>query len=422
MNLFEKIVILKNAAKTLRLQVAQSFKKPLLFLCESSGLRVLEARKRIFAVNLKIIVKINIIGVILVLLVFVVSCKQKKEADNTLPGMVQTTNIRLSKAQMQLANIVVDTVKERSISNEIIFSGKLVVNENTNLVISSKVAGRVDKLFYKSTGDHINKGDKLYEIYSEELQSAEKEYLLALEKQKKLSTSTNNYSQIIEAAGNKLLLWGMTQTQLEQLKTSGALKNTIAVYSAVSGYVQDVKISEGDYVAAGSAIFKLSDNTSLWIEAQAYTEEMDYIRENAPITYIISAFPDEELKGSISFVNPELEKDSKINLIRVEIANAGDKYKPGMMAEVKLKTIEKKAITVPVNAVLVDSKGSSVWVENADSTFEVRMVTTGIRNSDKVEIVSGLKENERVVTSGAYLLNSEYIFKNGANPMEGMKM
>ena len=86
------------------------------------------------------------------------------------------------------------------------------------------------------------------------------------------------------------------------------------------------------------------------------------------------------------------------------------------------ETIEKKAITVPVNAVLVDSKGSAVWVQNADSTFEVRMVTTGIRNSDKVEIVSGLKENERVVTSGDYLLNSEYIFKNGANPMAGMKM
>lgn len=366
--------------------------------------------------------KFNIIAITLLLLIFAVSCKQKKAVDNSISNMEQSTNIKLSKAQMQLANIIVDTVKENTISNEIIFSGKLVVNENTNKVISSKVAGRVDKLNFKSTGDLIKKGDILYEIYSEDLQSAQKEYLLALEKQKKLNSSTNDYSLIIDAAENKLLLWGMSSAQIEQLKNSGSEKNTVPVYSAVSGYIQDIKINEGDYIMAGSTVFKLSDNSTLWLEAQAYSDELEYIKESAPITYIISAFPDEELKGTISFVNPELEKDSKINLIRVEISNTANKYKPGMMAEVKLKTNEKKAITVPVNAVLVNSKGSTVWMQNADSTFEVRMVTTGIRNSDEVEITSGLKENERVVTSGAYLLNSEYILKNGSDPMAGMKM
>ena len=93
-----------------------------------------------------------------------------------------------------------------------------------------------------------------------------------------------------------------------------------------------------------------------------------------------------------------------------------------MMAVVKLKTDQKKAITVPANAVLFNDNGSTVWVQNAHSTFEVRMVTTGIRNADEIEITSGLEINERVVTSGAYLLNSEFILKNGADPMAGMKM
>jgi len=366
--------------------------------------------------------KINLVAIVFLFLILAVSCKQKKEVDNSTSNMEQPSGIKLSKAQMQLANIIVDTVKENTISNEIIFSGKLVVNENTKKVISSKVSGRVDKLNFKSTGDLINKGDTLYEIYSEDLQSAQKEYLLALEKQKKLSTTTNDFSSIIDAAGNKLLLWGMSSAQIEQLKNTATVKNTVPVYSTVSGYIQDIKISEGDYVMAGSTVYNLSDNSSLWLEAQAYSDELEYIKESAPITYIISALPDEELKGTISFVNPELEKDSKINLIRVEISNTANKYKPGMMAEVKLKTNEKKAITVPLNAVLVDSKSSSVWIQNADSTFEVRMVMTGIRNSVEVEITSGLKENERVVISGAYLLNSEYILKNGSDPMAGMKM
>lgn len=356
------------------------------------------------------------------MILLVMSCKQKQVSDNAMANMEVKQGFKLSKAQIQLANIKVDTARIKKISEEIIFSGKLVVNENTTEVISSWVAGRIDKLNFKSVGDQINKGDVLYEIYSEDLQSAQKEYLLAIEKQKKLGNGVNDYTQFIDAAKNKLLLYGLTEKQIEQIKNNGSVKNTLSVYSKVTGYIQDLKINEGDYVMTGSTVFKISDNSSLWIEAQVYSDEMNKIKKSTPITYVISAFPNEKLKGVISFVNPELEKDSKINMIRVDINNNNDKYKPGMMAEVMLKTSEKNAISIPVNAVIVDSKGSSVWVQDSTGNFEVRMVTTGIRNSDEVEITSGLKENEKVVISGAYLLNSEYILKIGANPMAGMKM
>lgn len=366
--------------------------------------------------------KIAIVTTLILLIMFVVSCKQKKADETNLPDIVQSKGIILNKAQMQLANIKVETIKTSEIGKEIIFSGKLVVNENTTKIISTKVSGRIDKLFFKASGNLVNKGEMLYEIYSEDLISAQKEYLLAIEKQKKLGSTKNDITSFIESAKNRLLQYGLTETQIDQIEISRKVRSTIAISSPVSGYVRELKINEGDYEMQGSAIFELSDYSSLWIEAQAYPDEMEFVREQAPVTYVVTAFPNDELKGTISFINPEIEQKSQINLIRVEIANSSKKYKPGMMAEVKLETNLKSALTLPSNALIVDAKGSSVWVQDSAGTFNIRMVTVGIRNPDRVEITSGIKENEKVVISGAYLLNSEYILKNGSDPMAGMKM
>lgn len=109
-------------------------------------------------------------------------------------------------------------------------------------------------------------------------------------------------------------------------------------------------------------------------------------------------------------------------LIRVEIRNPQGKIKPGLMAEIKMTYDMKKAVVVPSNAVITDSRGSSVWILDSTGYFNIRMVATGIKNSRSVEIISGLKPGEQVVTSGVYLLNSEYILKKGLDPMSGMNM
>ncbi|MEI6765308.1 MAG: efflux RND transporter periplasmic adaptor subunit [Bacteroidota bacterium] len=355
-------------------------------------------------------------------LMITASCSRKKVTEEAVPGMASGQGISLSKVQMQLANIKTAVVKLEKIGEETTFSGKLVVDQNTTQVITSKVKGRIDKLYLKTTGDMIKKGDLLYDIYSEDLVSAQKEYILALEKQKKLGGSGNDYSQFIESAKNKLLLYGLSGKQLEQLKASAKVINTISIQSDVSGYILEVNAREGDYVMPGSLIFQLADYSTLWIEAQTYTSDIGSIRENATVNWVVDAFPDEVMPGKISFLNPELERSSSISLIRVNIGNAGNKYKPGMMAEVRLKSNEKDAIALPVDAVIEEANSSTVWVQDADGMFNVRMVTTGIRNSDRIEIISGLAVGEKVVISGSYLLNSEYILKNGSNPMDGMKM
>jgi len=121
-------------------------------------------------------------------------------------------------------------------------------------------------------------------------------------------------------------------------------------------------------------------------------------------------------------MNPEINPDTRINLIRVTIPNPGNQLKPGMPAYVVMKNSQRNSLSLPVDAVIRDSRGASVWVQIKGNKFKYKMVEIGSEGNDRVEIKSGLKDGDIVVISGAYLLNSEYIFKIGSNPMEGMKM
>lgn len=334
----------------------------------------------------------------------------------------QKKGIKLSTEQKTLANLKVDTVRISKISKEITLTGTVVIDQSTAEKISARVSGRIDKLYFKTVGEHIKKGDKVFDLYSPDLLAAEQEYLLALEKKKLFEQSINSSKGIINAAKNRLLLLGLSDSQILQLAKNKKPQSSVTIFSLVSGTISDIGIKEGDYVNEGTGIYLLSDLSKIWVEVQVYTNEMQYISRSDQVAIYPEAFPDETLEGTVTFINPELQENSRINLVRVEVDNKKMLLKPGMKAYVILKTEEKEAIALPKDAVLRDAEHSIIWIEKEDGNLEPRMVETGIENKYSIEIISGLEQGERVVVSGAYLLNSEFIFKKGIEPMAGMKM
>ena len=159
--------------------------------------------------------------------------------------------------------------------------------------------------------------------------------------------------------------------------------------------------------------------SNLWAEAQVYTSQLAEIDRNSIATVQIPDFDGKELKGEIEFINPEINPDTRINLIRISIPNPGNRLKPGMPVYVLLKSPERKTLSLPINAVIRDGKGATAWIQTATNTFKSVMVQTGLESDDRIEIRSGIKSGDIVVISGAYLLHSEYIFKKGADPMAG---
>jgi Cu(I)/Ag(I) efflux system membrane fusion protein len=340
-----------------------------------------------------------------------------------LTGSTHANRIQLTAAQQELAGIQVDTVREEYTGEEKVISGTVTTDENASREFSARSAGRIRRLFVRTTGEQVRIGQPLYSLYSEDLQEAEKEYLLAKEQQQKIHNPDVDYHALIGAAENKLRLWGLTSAQITALAKSGKVSATTTITSTLGGTVSELNVHEGDYVSEGTTILKTQGLGSLWVEAQLYADEANELHMGQQVSVSVPDLNGRTIPGKVSFINPELSDESKVDLIRVSIANPDRLLRPGMQANV-LTGGGNRAVAVPASAIITSGKGSLVWVKNKDGSFSARMVKLGKGNNQYVEATAGLSRGEVVVTTGAFLLNSEAIFRNGSEQggMAGMKM
>lgn len=325
--------------------------------------------------------------------------------------------ITLSDEQMQLGNIQTDTLGHSIMGDKLVLTATLNFDEMKVNTVSARITGRIDKLYFKNTGDFVIKGDHLFDLYSEELNTAKQEYLAALERQQTLGNSIIDFKQLLQSAKNKLLLWGVSEGQIDALARTKKFSPLTAFYSTASGYITELPVKEGQYVTEGSQVVRLADLSTLWAEAQVYASQLASIDYKGIATVQLPDMPGKEITGKVTFANPEISAGTRINLLRVAIPNTNNQLKPGMPAYVLLKSNAGNAMTLPVDAVLRDGQTSTVWLKTGSNAFKRKMIETGAENGDRIEIKSGLQNGDVVVVSGAYLLNSEYIFKKGSEPM-----
>ena len=330
--------------------------------------------------------------------------------------------LQLSDQQIQLGNITVDTIGNSIYGDETVLTATINFNQQLNSTVSSRVMGRIERLNFKNVGDYVAKGQKLFDIYSEELNNAKQEYILAIERQKELDNSIIDFQQLIQSSRNKLQLWGMSNAQINELSKFKNAPTTTSFYSNASGYITSLDVKEGEYVMEGGTVVHLADMSTLWVEAQVYTSELSKIDPHGTAIVRIPGMPGKQFEGRIEFVNPEINIETRINLLRITIPNANNHLKPGMPAYVYIKGTQRNAISLPIDAVLRDGKGATVWIKTGKNTFKSKMVQVGLEVDDRIEITGGLIVGDVVVTTGTYLINSEYIFKMGTNPMEGHDM
>jgi membrane fusion protein, copper/silver efflux system len=319
--------------------------------------------------------------------------------------------LMLSESQIALGNIKTMRIKTGSAGSNTILTGKLVLDETQTDVISSRAAGRVEKLYLKENGQTIKKGQPLYELYSEELLTLQREYLLALKQNQELGKENPRFASFLEAAKKKLLLYGLTEGQIRTLARTEQLSPRVTFVAPASGVVTEVAAAEGQYVAEGSVLYRLGKLGKIWVEAELYPQEVASVKEGDLINVSVEGFGQEPVTAKVTFISPEFRAGSQVVILRAELPNANDQYLPGMQASVMIKNANETALTLPTDAVIRDEKGAHVWVQSGKDTFKAKMVTIGEESADNVAILSGLKENDKVVVSGAYLLYSEFVLK-----------
>lgn len=326
--------------------------------------------------------------------------------------------LTLGPEQILLANIKTTEVGGHSLDATRILNGRIVENESSKVMVSSRAGGRIEVLMVKEEGIRVKKGQPLMKIYSEELAALQEELKIA-HAQYKAFPENERFKNIYEAAVHKLKLFGLTPSQIHTMETGSEDSPLVTIYSPASGIVTRLNVKEGNYVNTGEAIMQVEDLSELWVEIEVYPNELDLVKKGTEVIAFFPATGKESFSLKVDFTSPELIPGTQLTKIRASLKNPRELLQPGSQAIIYLKSAQNSSETlvIPLNAVIQEEKGAHVWVETEEGKFEPRAIKPGIQGKEQIEVLDGLDRGEKLVVSGAYLLYSEYILKRGKHPI-----
>ncbi|EIJ37763.1 MAG: efflux RND transporter periplasmic adaptor subunit [Flavobacteriaceae bacterium] len=315
--------------------------------------------------------------------------------------------IKMSDNAMALANIQTTIVGNISGTddNKITLSGKIMANEEANAVQASYFEGRIEKLNVNFTGEEVRKGQLLATIYAPTLVAAQQELLTA-------SDLKESQPGLYKAVRNKLKLWKLSESQIDQIESSGKVRENFPIYATVSGTVSQKMAEEGDYVKQGQPIVKVSDLGTVWAMFDAYERQISQLKEGQKVTITSNAYPNKEFEASVSFIDPTLNTKSRTVSVRATLNNKENLLKPGMFVTAKVAMTKgntmESAISIPATAVMWTGERSLVYVKTNpnEPVFEMQEVTLGTKNGENYTIIEGLSNGDEVVTNGTFTVDA----------------
>ncbi|WP_169981025.1 efflux RND transporter periplasmic adaptor subunit [Tautonia rosea] len=375
--------------------------------------------------------------------------------------------VSISREARELLDLKVEPVARRYVTATVRMVGKVDYDETRLGYITAWVPGRLDRLFVDYTGVEVQEGDHLVSIYSPELYSAQAELIRARQatEQRRTSSGVLGAERLLESAREKLRLWGLTEPQIQEIEAQQEPSDHLTIYAPMSGIVIQKNLQEGAYVDTGTRIYTISDLSLLWVKLDAYESDLPWLRYGQEVEFTTEAYPGEIFTGTIAFIDPVLNAETRTVKVRVNVPNPSGKLKPDMfiraivraqvatagrvmdsalvgkwicrmhpgvvketandcdvcgMPLVRTETLgyvsaaaaadeSAEPLVVPASAVLKTGTRAVVYVERPDAdrpTYEGREIVLGPRAGDSYIVRAGLEEGERVVTQGNFKLDS----------------
>src|SRR4030042_3061998 len=321
--------------------------------------------------------------------------------------------VKISPERQQLIGIKTAPVRSQPIHKLIKAGGRVDFAEPNISIVNLKFDGWIEKLYLNSTGRAVRRSEPLFDIYSPELVSAQQEYLIAL----KADATLGGAASILKSAREKLRLWDIPDSQVEDLGRTGEFKKTVTVYSPGSGIVIEKNVVQGQKIMSGENLFKIADLSRVWILGEVYEYELPFIKTGQEAKVSLSYYPGESFTGKIIYIYPYLKPETRTNQVRIEAANPGLKLKPEMFANLEIHVDYGTRLTAPAAAALAAGATKIVFVAKGGGSFEPREGKLGVRGEDMYEVLGGLSDGENVVTSANFLIDSESSLKAALSRM-----
>jgi Cu(I)/Ag(I) efflux system membrane fusion protein/cobalt-zinc-cadmium efflux system membrane fusion protein len=318
------------------------------------------------------------------------------------PLVVQNMGVRTATVTRGPLNKTVRTV------------GQLMLPEPGMHDVSLKVGGWIDKLYADQDGMHVNQGEPLFELYSQELQVAEQELIAAVKSEKTLGAeaSANLHREgasLIDSAKRKLRLWDVAEQDIDAIAKAEQPPKDVPFRSPASGHIEEKMIVQGSAVQPMMKLMRVVDHTKMWLEAQVYQDQIPVVKLGQDVVASVDGIPGRTWKGTITFMYPHLDHATRTLAVRMTVDNPDFELKPGMYATAEIITRPiNDAIQVPREAVIDTGTRQIAFVAEGDGHFSPRKVKVGLAgDDDKVQIIEGLAPGEMVVTSGQFLMDVE---------------
>ncbi|GAB4302643.1 MAG: hypothetical protein Kow0090_18250 [Myxococcota bacterium] len=310
--------------------------------------------------------------------------------------------VEIDPVMVQNMGVRVEHIKREAIFRHIRTIGEIDVAEDEISLVNLRFSGWIERVWADETWKPVSKGDRLFEIYSPEVLTAQEEYLLAL-------GAGGAGSKLAESAAKRLLLWEIPQSFLKEIAKEGNARRTITVRAPRDGYILHKNILEGAYVRAGTDLYRIGNLKKIWVNAEVYEYDAPWIEVGQKATMELSYQQGKVWEGKIAYIYPTVNRKSRTLSVRLEFPNPGVRLKPGMFATVRIE-VEKKEniIAVPTEAIIHSGERRIVFVAKGGGKYEMKEIVTGLYGDNrKTEVLSGLNEDDAVVISGQFLLDSE---------------
>ncbi|MDH5601346.1 MAG: efflux RND transporter periplasmic adaptor subunit, partial [Gammaproteobacteria bacterium] len=323
----------------------------------------------------------------------------KEVEQNQEEGVV----IKISPAVENNMGVRTARVKKGKLWRRIDTVGYVDFDENKISHIHLRTKGWIEKLLVKSEGERVKKGQLLFEVYSPELVNAQEEYIQAL---------SGGHKALSGASRERLQALGISAEQIEKLRKTRRVSQFVKVFAKQDGIIAKLNIRQGMFVMPQKEVMSLADLSSIWILAEVFESQADWVRLGQSSEVKLSYLPGREWEGEVEYIYPSLDPKTRTLKVRLRFENKDETLKPNMFADVTIYGgAKREVIMIPREALIRTGNEERVIVSRGNGRFQPRDVTAGIESGDYLEIVKGLSVGEDIVTSGQFLIDSEASLK-----------
>ena len=345
---------------------------------------------------------------------------QLARAAHVPPGSVV-----LNGATQELLGIQLATVQSSGSPRAIRVLGHVVPEDTRVYRVNSGMEGFIRETYNDSVGVRVSKDQKLATYYGPDVLAVESGFLAATERVPGANGKDGNRtmpfpgavskqgSSSIQGYSDRLRHLGMSEVQINEMAQAGHIPESIDVVAPVDGFILARNITPGQHFDRYTEFYRIADLSRVWVVADVFDSDVQGFRPGA-MAHIVLSNPNKILSARISDVLPQVDPASRALKLRLEADNPGFALRPDMVVDVELPAPTSAGLSVPVDAVIDSGGEQRVYVESSGGVFEPRTVQTGWHSGDRVEIVHGLAEGERVVASGTFLVDSESRLKSVA--------